>query len=151
MKNVKNLLVVCGGNTCRSSMAKVILAQMLKSQGLDEQFHVDSAGYNGADGPAAHPDARQTIIEMYSSDFLADHTPKKLTKEMVDQADLILVMEDYMKAGLPAGKVIVLGISTPWGSGVHGYKACATKIQQSFQKNWPDIIHASPSSQKTSP
>jgi hypothetical protein len=70
---------------------------------------------------------------------------------MVDQADIILVMEDYMKAGLPASKVIILGISTPWGSDVQGYKACAAKIQQSFQKNWPKIIEFSPSSQSTSP
>lgn len=64
---------------------------------------------------------------------------------MGDQADIILVMEEYMKAGLPANKVITLGIRDPWGSDVQGYKACAYNIQQSLQKNWAKIIELSSS------
>ena len=146
------ILFVCGGNTCRSPMAKVILEQMRKSKGLDEQFKVDSAAYRGPDGSSAHPNARQAIKELYGVDLLASHTPKKLTTAMGDEADLAIVMEDYMKAGLPASKIIVLGIPDPWDSDVEGYKACAAEIQQSLQKNWSKIVGLlALASQKTAP
>ncbi len=133
MEHPKRILIVCGGNTCRSPMAKVILEQMLKSEGLEKQFKVDSAAYGEPSGTSAHPNAQQVIKELYGIDLLASHIPKKLTKAMVDEADLIIVMEDYMKANLPANKVIVLEISDPFNSNKEIYKACADAIKQSFE------------------
>jgi protein-tyrosine-phosphatase len=76
MENTKIILVVCGGNTCRSSMAKVILGQMLKAKGLEKQFDLDSAAYNSAYGPTAHPNSQQVIKELYGLDLLASQVPK---------------------------------------------------------------------------
>ncbi|MGD1120007.1 MAG: hypothetical protein ABR886_11070 [Dehalococcoidales bacterium] len=149
MKNIKNVLIVCGGNTCRSPMAKVILEQMLKSKGLDGQFKVDSVAYRGTDGSTAHTNARQTIKELFGEDLLANHVPKKLTKAMVDETDLIIVMEDYMKASLPASKVIVLEIADPYGPNIQKYRTSATDIQHNLQKNWPYIVGLSTTSQNT--
>ena len=150
MRESKKILIVCGGNTCRSPMAEVILTQMLKSKGFDKQFKVNSAGYRGADGISAHTNAKQVMKELYGADLLASHTPKKLTEAMVDEADLIIVMEDDMKANLPANKIIVLGISDPYGPDIQKYRTCATEIQKSFQKNWLKIVgHATPSKNTT--
>lgn len=149
MGNPIGILVVCGGNTCRSPMAKIILEQMLKSKGLDKQFKVDSAAYRGPDGTTAHANARQAIKELCGLDLLAGHVPKKLTKAMADEADLIVVMEDYMKTGLPANKIIVLGIADPFGGDKEKYKNCATEIQQSLQNNWSKIVGEAPLPQKT--
>lgn len=133
MWSPKRILLVCGGNTCRSPMGKIILEQRLKSEGLEKQFKLDSAAYGEPSGTSAHQNARQVIKELYGVDLLAIHTPKKLTKAMVDEADLIIVMEDYMKANLPENKVIVLGIPDPIGSNKEGYKACADAIKQSLE------------------
>lgn len=147
MENTKSILVVCGGNTCRSPMAKIILRQMLKAKGLEKQFSVDSAAYKGPDGATAHSNAQQVIKELYGLDLLAGHVPTKYTKTMVDETDLIIVMEDYMKADFPANKVIVLGIADPYGPDIQKYKKCAAEIQQNFQKNWPKIVGLATSSQ----
>lgn len=148
MTNPKVILLVCGGNTCRSPMVKVILKQRLKSEGLEKQFKVDSAAHGEPSGISANPNARQAIKELYGVDFLASHIPKKLTKAMVDEVDLIIVMEDYMKANLPANKVIVLGIPDPIGSNKEGYKACADAIKQSFENIWPQVFEVVSSLQK---
>lgn len=149
MGSLKRILLVCEGNTCRSPMGKVILEQRLKSEGLEKQFRVDSAAYGEPSGISANPNARQAIKELYGVDFLASHIPKKLTKIMADEADLIVVMEDYMKAGLPQNKVIALGIKDPLGSDKEIYKACAGAIKQSFENIWPQVYEVVSSFQKT--
>lgn len=149
VKERERILLVCGGNTCRSPMAKVILEQMLKGKGLERQFEVDSAAYRGPDGTSAHPNARETIKELYKADLLADHVPKKLTDEMAEKADLIMVMEDYMKRRLSAQNVVVMGISDPIGPNKEKYKECAQVIQQRLEKIWPDIVGSAPLPPKT--
>ncbi len=149
MGNPKEILIVCEGNTCRSPMAKVVLEQRIKSEELEKQFKIDSAAYGEPSGASSHPNARQAIKELYGIDLLERHTPKKLTKTMTDEADLIIVMEDYMKANLPANKVIAFGIPDPWGSDKEGYKACAAAIKQSFENIWPQVYEVVSLVQKT--
>lgn len=151
MTNPKVILIVCGGNTCRSPMAKVILEGRLKSEGLEKQFEIDSAAYGEPSGTSAHPNARQAVKELYGGDFLKSHMPKKLTKSVVDEADLLIVMQNYMKAGLPSYKVVALEIPDPYNSDVNGYEACAKAIEQSFEDihNWKQIYEVASSFQKT--
>lgn len=151
MGNPKKILFVCGGNTCRSPMAKVILEQMLKKQGLNEEFNVDSAAYKQPDDTSAHPNARQVIVELYGADLLAYHTPKKITEAIRNEADIVIVMEDYMKAGLPSSNTIVLGIADPYGPDIEKYRTCAVKIQRNLQNNWANIIGKSTLSHNTMP
>ena len=42
-----SLLFICLGNICRSPMAESVCRHILESQGLQDQFHVDSAGTAG--------------------------------------------------------------------------------------------------------
>ncbi|MBT9141074.1 MAG: Protein-arginine-phosphatase [Dehalococcoidia bacterium] len=149
MGNRKKILIVCGGNTCRSPMAKVILEQMLKSKGLEKLFKVDSAAYRGSDGTSAHPNARATIKELYGADLLADHIPKKLTDKMAEGAHLIIVMEEYMKSRLPAQKVVVLGVSDPFGPNIEKYRECVKRIQQRFAETWLHIVGSAAPPDKT--
>lgn len=140
MGNRQRILIVCGGNTCRSPMAKVILEQMLKGKGREKQFEVDSAAYRGPDGTSAHPNARETIKELYGADLLADHIPKKLTDKMAEGANLTIVMEEYMKPQLPVQRVVVLGVSDPFGPKIEKYRECVKTIQQRFEETWLDIV-----------
>jgi len=132
------ILLVCGGNTSRSPMAKVILQQMLMKAKLDDMYEVDSAGIK-PDGKFANQEAKNVIINMYGRDLLANHVPKQLTSELGDRAYLIMVMQSKYEAKLQQNKVKVLGITDPHGHSYEAYEACAQKLILKFQKLWPDI------------
>ncbi len=150
MTNPSKILVVCSGNTCRSPMGKIILEKMLQDHGLDTTYKVDSAACVKTSDTKAHPNSQKVIEELYGEDLLASHVPKKLTKEMIDEAKVIIVMEEYMKGSLPADKVIVLGIQDIWGSNIAAYKTCAGEMQQSFRKYWLKITNGVSQLQNTS-
>jgi len=82
-----NLLFVCSGNSCRSPMADGIIKTM-----LDEKFvQIKSAGTAAMDGLPASENAR-IVVKEFGGD-ISNHQTRYLTKEQVDEADLILVME----------------------------------------------------------
>ena len=112
-------------------MAKIIMEQKLKAAGLDKRIIVDSAAYGEPSSTTAHPAARQVIMELYRADLLAGHVPKKLTGAMAGEANLILVMEEYMAAGLPAEKVKMLDIPDPFAAGIGEYRVSAGSIVKS--------------------
>jgi protein-tyrosine-phosphatase len=127
---MKRILFVCSGNTCRSPMAKVILEIKLNAEGLEKEYEVDSAAYGEPSGNSAHPHARLIIKEIYGKDLLATHIPKKLTNKIADEADLILVMEEYMRTGLPREKVVVLDIPDPYNATLREYGSVAGALIQ---------------------
>ena len=84
-----NLLFVCSGNTCRSPLARAITEQMIQGRGWSH-VRVDSAGIAAIDGaPATHQAV--TVAGEESLD-LTTHQSKELTPELMEWADLILVM-----------------------------------------------------------
>ncbi|MEO0155601.1 MAG: L-threonylcarbamoyladenylate synthase [candidate division WOR-3 bacterium] len=82
-----NLLFVCSGNSCRSPMAQGIIKTMLNERYVD----VKSAGTAAIDGLPASENAR-VVVKEFGGD-ITDHRTKYITKELIDEADLILVME----------------------------------------------------------
>ena len=84
-----NLLFVCTGNTCRSPMAAAIARAELERRGWTH-VAVQSAGAAALSGqPASELTIR--VLAQQGID-LTDHVTKPLTPELVQQADLILVM-----------------------------------------------------------
>ncbi|MEO0185177.1 MAG: L-threonylcarbamoyladenylate synthase [candidate division WOR-3 bacterium] len=82
-----NLLFVCSGNSCRSPMAEGIIKTM-----VDQNYvQVKSGGTAAMDGLPASENARQVVKE-FGGD-ISNHRTRYLTKEMIDEADLVLVME----------------------------------------------------------
>ena len=132
----KLILFVCGGNTCRSPMAKVILEQKLKDAGMMDEFIIDSAARHYPTFPVASTGARTAIKQLLGEDLLACHSSKTLMPELVGKADLILVMEEQMKHGLPPGKTWTLkeyvgesgDVVDPFGGTVKAYLECAEEI-----------------------
>jgi protein-tyrosine-phosphatase len=84
-----SVLVVCTGNSCRSPMAQYMLADMLKGT----PALVDSAG---TDAPVGSPAAANAVEVMRDAGIdLTQHRARQLSPEMVEAADLVLVMDDY--------------------------------------------------------
>ena len=87
-----NILLVCTGNTCRSSMAEGILKKILEDwPDIKSQFNVASAGLSAYDGDKASHYASEVLAEEWGIS-LDGHRAKRLTYEMVRDADIILTM-----------------------------------------------------------
>jgi protein-tyrosine-phosphatase len=139
----KRILLVCGGNTCRSPMAKAILEEKLRDLGRFEEFKVDSAASSPVPSSLkASDESRVAMVMLYGKDLLASHESKRLTPELTDQADLILVMSPAMKEGLPAEKTHTLKeyawetgtIADPFGSDRRLYLTTALDISRTLDK-----------------
>lgn len=88
---LSRILLVCTGNTCRSSMAEGILKHKLEhTLGGSRRFCVTSAGLSAFDGSPASDEAIRVMKEKGID--IATHRAKSVSREMVKDADLILVM-----------------------------------------------------------
>ena len=112
---MKNILMVCLGNICRSPMAE----GLLKHYSAQEQLglNVSSAGLQAVVGFKANAFSLE-IMQKHGVDISA-HRARQMTQEMLLEADLILVMETWQQKELgyifPSayGKVHSLG---RWGN-----------------------------------
>ena len=138
----KRILFICSGNTCRSPMAKVILEQKLKAIVEIGRFEVDSAAYGDPTDENANPNAIEAIKSLFGDDLLSSHSSKKLTSDLIERADVILVMEGGMKKGRPQEKTWTLleyaggsgDIGDPIGYSVEIYIDCAHEISDALDK-----------------
>jgi protein-tyrosine-phosphatase len=86
-----NLLFVCTGNTCRSPMAAAIARAELRARGWTH-VAVQSAGAAAASGLPASEHAIAVLAERGID--LSSHRSQQLTRDLVQQADLILAMSN---------------------------------------------------------
>ncbi|MBQ6999286.1 MAG: low molecular weight protein arginine phosphatase [Clostridia bacterium] len=84
-----NILLVCTGNTCRSAMAGGLFEKAIDDDG-DGCISIDTAGINVYMPTPASENAVKVMEEMDID--LSDHMSKQVTKEDIDEADLVLVM-----------------------------------------------------------
>ena len=84
---MKNVLLVCTGNTCRSPMAEAILARLAGEEGL--KVSVRSAGLFAMDGAEASENTRRVLGER---GIRFSHRARSIRPELIDWADLILTM-----------------------------------------------------------
>ena len=88
--NKRMILFVCTGNSCRSIMAEGLLKKALKGLGKGN-FEVSSAGTGARDG---FTPTFETIEVMKEEGVdVSGYKSKRLTDELINEADLILVME----------------------------------------------------------
>jgi len=105
---VKNILVVCVGNICRSPMAEALLRQR-----LGEGIKVHSAGIGALVGHEASAHAQDLMRERGLD--ISGHRARQLGPNLLREADLVLVMEAGHKAVVDEidptarGKVFRLG------------------------------------------
>jgi protein-tyrosine-phosphatase len=137
-----NLLFVCSGNTCRSPLARTIMQALLHERGW-AHVRVDSAGTAAVDGaPAA--DHAIAVAAAEGLDLSA-HRSQELTPELLDWADLVLVMtltqlEAVARRG-GAGKVALItdfidgpgcgeAVVDPFGGDLDAYRETWAQLQK---------------------
>lgn len=90
----KSVLFVCTGNSCRSIMAEGFLKKALQEKGRYD-IEVYSAGVAGIRGFSPTEETIQVMKEKDSD--VRDYKTKPLTLDLVNRADLILVMQNRHK------------------------------------------------------
>jgi protein-tyrosine phosphatase len=128
-------------------MSKVILKQMLETKRRLSRFEVDSAAHDRPTYEGASTNAREAIKRLFGDDLLASHKAKRLSPELVQWADLILVMAARMKVGLPQGKTWTLkeyagesgDIADPFGGSLDTYLKCANEISSALVAILPKL------------
>ena len=142
--NIRNILFVCTGNTCRSPLAGGFLKKLLARNSLCE-MEIGSAGLTALPGSAASFHSLRVALE--GSVSLEDHQARLVTPELIDNADLIVVMEPGHQQQLidlhpqATGKILLLrhfarygsrerGIHDPYGLNLEAYRFCFEDIKE---------------------
>lgn len=158
----KRILLVCTGNTCRSSMAEGLLKKMLTEAfgPVAEQYEVRSAGVAASPGDKASAPAVEVMAE--AGIDLSGHQATRLTPDLAAAADLVLTMTAGHKQAVlqlaPTARTktftlkeyvrIRLGpdgegrdgsaggedIADPYGAETAVYRSCAGELQETLER-----------------
>jgi low molecular weight protein-tyrosine phosphatase len=107
-----SIVFVCSGNIIRSPLAEALLRRRLAEAGYPAT-RICSAGLHATLGRAADPRAAE--IAQAAGISLVEHAAQPLTRELIDAAGAIFVMDFRNEAELvtrhpsAAGKVVLLG------------------------------------------
>jgi protein-tyrosine phosphatase len=94
------VLFVCMGNICRSPTAEGVFRALLRREGLEDRFEVDSAGTGGWHA-GAPPDRRATAAAAGRGIELAG-AARQVTPEDFERFDLLVAMDAANVADLRA-------------------------------------------------
>ncbi len=86
------LIFVCHGNTCRSPMAEFVMKDLVKKNGLENEFHIESAATSTEEiGNPAYPPARRELAK-HGIDC-AGHAARQLRQEDYGKFNLLIGMD----------------------------------------------------------
>lgn len=140
------ILFVCTGNTCRSPIAAAIARRIAYERGLPH-LTLGSAGTSAVEGQPASDGALLVGIERQLD--LTEHRARQLTPELVELADLILVMGPHHLERVEAlggtGKAYLLTdyaarstdgrpVTDPFGGDLDGYRATVDELEAEIQR-----------------
>ena len=97
--NKNKILFVCLGNICRSPSAEAVFKGLVKKEGFEDQFEIDSAGTGGwhVGEPADKRMQKHAIQRNYSLDSISRQFDPEID---FDRFDMIIAMDDENVATL---------------------------------------------------
>jgi protein arginine phosphatase len=137
---MKKILLVCTGNICRSPLAAALMQHALAEREVDG-IAVSSAGTGAWDGAPVSEGAYLVGLEQGLD--LSAHRARLLTRDLVEQSDLILTMARHHRARVEElggeGRVFVLGeyagregdaaeVSDPFGGDLEVYRDTSAEL-----------------------
>ena len=140
------ILFVCTGNTCRSALAEGIARREAIERGLMD-FEVGSAGTSAWNGAPASDGGLLVALE-HGVD-LSGHRARQLTREIVQENDVILVMGPHHLERAEAlggeGKAHLLthyaahgstdrAVSDPFGGDLEVYRATYEELEKEIKR-----------------
>ena len=148
------ILFVCTGNLCRSPLAEGYLKKILADKGLSG-VEVGSAGSWAYDGSPSSEAAQQVAEE--NGFKLSTHLTRKLTPEMITQADIVAVMDEDQREELvhlvpgAKDKIVLLrsfasdgsfmkNIPDPYGAGLDSFRYVFGLIKESVDGFFRHLI-----------
>ena len=127
-----NILFICHGNICRSTMAQFVFQDMVNKAGLSDRFHVDSAATSLAE--IGNPPHHGTVRKMQEVGVpVLPHRARQMTKKDYQTYDYLIGMDAWnirnmqrIAGGDPDGRICMLldftdrageEIADPWYTG----------------------------------
>lgn len=149
---MKQVLVVCTANICRSPLVAGELQARLQAAGLSDQVQVKSAGVYGLTGEKAS----QYSVELLAAKGIdiSQHVATALSEADVHQADMILVMEEKHRESLfhysptDIHKVLLLSelvnqhfdLKDPYGQPKAAYMGTLATVERIFELGWENLL-----------
>ena len=96
---MKKILFVCLGNICRSPMAEFVFKDIVKKEGKEKKFYIESAATSTEEiGSDMHYGTKE-ILDRYHIPY-KKHTARQLKKEDYDKFDYIIGMDSGNIGGI---------------------------------------------------
>ncbi|MBQ6178043.1 MAG: low molecular weight phosphotyrosine protein phosphatase [Bacteroidales bacterium] len=87
------ILYVCHGNICRSPMAEFVMKALVRSRGLEDEYHIESAAVSDEEtGNPIYPPAKRCLTQ-HGVHFDNSKTARKITPADYARFDRIICMD----------------------------------------------------------
>jgi len=91
-QTIHKILFICHGNICRSPMAEFVMKQLVKNEGLEEQFEIASAATSTEEiGNPVYPPAKRKLAEHNIG--CEGKTARQMTRADYHYYDYIIAMD----------------------------------------------------------
>ena len=149
---VKHLLIICTANICRSPMVEGLISDHLQREGLDQRVTVSSAGIFGMKGESASSSGVELLATRGID--ISDHVARQVNGQMLDRANLILVMEEGHRSAIFARapqhlyKVLLFSelinehgdLSDPYRQGREAYERALARMDVILGEGWELLL-----------